>query len=216
MRIAFGTKVVDSEGKGVGTVRCLVLHPDTRQIDGLVVHQGVVRSRELVVPMAKVASMEKPVRLALKAADLDSLRLFNPAHIRPMPDHWDMPIGFDEQDLFMVGGATWAEATLPFEQTSPEVSGTPKWEKDTDSTDYDAPDPDIAKGTPVYDSAGKRVGDVESIDIDQASGKITWIVVRRGHLFARDTAVPASLIKSITDRVTLNAPSEAAKKLESA
>jgi len=214
MHIAFGAKVVDADGKAVGTVRYVVLNPDTRQVDGLVVHQGIVRSREVVVPMAKVAGTDQPIRLALKAADLDNLSLFNPAHIRRMPDHWDMPIGFDERDLFMVGGATWAEATLPFEQTSHAVSGTPQWEKDTNKADYDAPEPDIAKGTPVYDSAGKRVGDVESIDIDQASGKITWMVVRKGLLFGRDTTIPASLIKSVTDRVTLNAPADAAKKLE--
>jgi sporulation protein YlmC with PRC-barrel domain len=215
MHIAFGTRVVDSEGKAVGTVRYLVLHPHTQQVDGLVVHQGIVRSREMVVPMAKVASAAPPIRLALRAADLESLPLFNPEHLRPMPDHWDMPLGFDERDLFMVGGGGWMEATLPFEQTSSAVSGTPKYETDTDSVNYDLPEPDIAKGMAVYDSTGRRVGDVESVDFAQASGKITWIVVRRGHLFARDTTVPASLIESVTDRVTLSAPAEAAKKLES-
>lgn len=216
MHIAFGAKVVDADGKAVGTVRYAVLHPDTRQVDGLVVHQGIVRTREVVVPLSKVANTDGPVRLTLKAADLDNLALFNPAHIRPMPDHWDMPVGFDERDLFMVGGGSgWAEATLPFEPTSPDVSGTPRYEKDKDPVDYDAPDPDIAKGMAVYDSAGKRVGDVESIDIDQASGKIAWIVVRRGHLFGKDTTIPASLIQAVTDRVTLNAPADAAKKLES-
>ena len=40
MLVPFGTRVVDSEGKPVGTVRHVVLHPNTRQVDGLVVHQG--------------------------------------------------------------------------------------------------------------------------------------------------------------------------------
>jgi len=214
MHIAFGTRVVDSEGNAVGTVRHVVLHPDTRQVDGLVVHQGVFKSREVVVPLVKVASADQPIRLALKAADLKSLPLFNPEHFRQMSDHWDMPVGFDERDLFMVGGGGWMEATLPFEPTSAVVSGTPAYVTDTDSP-REPVEPDIAKGMAVYDSTGRRVGEVESVDMDQASGMITWIVVRRGHLFERDATIPASLIKSVTDRVTLSASAEAVKKLES-
>ncbi|MHB8731043.1 MAG: PRC-barrel domain containing protein [bacterium] len=214
MHIAFGTRVVDSDGKAVGTVRYLVLHPHTQQIDGLVVHQGVVRSREMVVPMAKVAGADSPIRLALRAVDLESLSLFNPEHLRPMPDHWNMPVGFDERDLFMVGGGGWMESTLPFAQTSSAVSGTPTYIEDKDSA-QDPAEFDIARGMAVYDSTGRRVGDVESVDFAQASGKITWIVVRGGHLFGRDTTIPASLITSINDRITLSAPAGTVKKLES-
>jgi sporulation protein YlmC with PRC-barrel domain len=215
MHIVFGTRVVDSEGKAVGTVRYLVLHPDTQQVDGLVVHQGVVKSREIMVPMAKVASADPPIRLALKAADLDSLPLFNPEHVRRMPDHWNMPVGYNDRDLFVMGGGAWLGATLPFEPTSSAVSATPAYVEDKDSA-QDPAEPDIARGTAVYDNTGRHVGEVDSVDVDQASGKITWIVVRRGHLFGRDTTVPASLIESVTDRVTLRAPVEVAKKLESA
>jgi sporulation protein YlmC with PRC-barrel domain len=214
MHIAFGARVVDSEGKAVGTVRYVVLHPDTRQVDGIVVHQGVLKSREMVVPMARVARADQPIQLTLKAADLDTLPLFNPQHLRAMPDHWNMPVGFDERELFMVGGSGWMESTLSFTPTSSAVSGTPAYIPDSTSI-QEPKEPDIAKGMAVYDIEGQRVGDVESIDADQASGKITWIVVRRGHLFARETTVPASLIKSVSDHLTLNVSAEAAKKLES-
>lgn len=213
MHIAFGSRVVDSAGKSVGTVRFVVLHPNTRQVDGIVVHQGVMRSREVVVPLSKVASTDQPVRLSIARADVSNLPLFNPVHLRKMEDHWDMPVGYDERDFFLVGDGAWAEATLPFEQTSHDVSGTPEWVRDEDSVE-DPPEPDIKRGMGVFDSAGKRVGEVESVDLDQTSGKITWLVVRRGHLFGRDTSIPASLIQSVTDRITLSATTEAAKKLE--
>ena len=215
MLVPFGTRVVDSEGKAVGTVRYVVLHQDTRQVDGLVVHQGVVKSRELIVPMGKIANAGQTIQLTLRASDLETLPLFHAQHLRPMPDHWDMPAGFDERDLFMVGGGGWAEATLPLMQTSPTVSGTPAYVPDKDSV-ADPEEPDIAPGMPVYDSMGQRVGDVESISIDQVSDKITWIVVRRGHLFARESTIPASFIKSVTDRITLNASTQAVKRLEPA
>lgn len=69
---------------------------------------------------------------------------------------------------------------------------------------------------PVYDSLDQRVGNVESVSIDPATAKITWIAVRRGHLFARETTIPASVIRSVTDRITLNAPAQALKRLEPA
>jgi sporulation protein YlmC with PRC-barrel domain len=184
-------------------------------VDGIVVHQGVMRSREVVVPLSKVASTDQPVRLSISREDVGNLPLFNPVHLRKMEDHWDMPVGFDERDFFLVGDGAWAEATLPFEPTSHEVSGTPEWVRDEDSVE-DPPEPDIQRGMAVFDSAGTRVGEVESVDLDQASGKIAWIVVRRGHLFGRDTSVPASLIQSVSNRITLNTTAEAAKKLEPA
>ncbi len=215
MLVPFGTRVVDSEGKAVGTVRYVVLHQDTRQVDGLVVHQGVLKSRELVVPIGKIANAGQTIQLSLRASDLETLPLFHAQHLRPMPDHWEMPAGFDERDFFMVGGSGWTEATLPFMQTSSTVSGTPAYVQDEDSV-RDPEEPDIAAGMPVYDSMGQRVGDVESIGIDQVSDKITWIVVRRGHLFARESTIPASLIKSVTDRITLNASTQAVRRLEPA
>lgn len=215
MLVHFGTIVVDSHGHPVGTVRHVVLHAESRQVDGVVLHQGVVRTRDLVVPIGKIADAGRPIRLNMPASQLDTLPLFRPEHLRPMPDHWDMPAGFDERSFFLVGGGSWAEATLPFTATSPAASGTPAYVRDKDSVE-DEQEPDIAIGMRVYDNTGRHVGDVDSISIDQTSDTIAWITVRRGPLFGRETTVPASLIASVTDRVTLNAPSQAVKRLEPA
>jgi sporulation protein YlmC with PRC-barrel domain len=215
MLVHFGTRVVDSEGRAVGTVRHVILHAETRQVDGYVLHQGVVKSRELLVPIAKIAGAGETIRLTLPASELETLPFFHPRHLRPMPDHWDMPAGFDERAFFLVGGDGWVEGTLPLMPTSPTVSGTPAYVQDQDSVE-DPDEPEIAIGMPVYDSSGGRVGNVEAISIDDASDKIAWIMVRRGHLFGHDTTVPASLITSVTDRVTLSVPSQAVKRLEPA
>lgn len=215
MLVPFGTRVVDAEGKPVGTVRHVVLDSENRQATGLVLHQGVMRSRELIVPVHSIASAGPPVRLKLPASELESLPLFHGEALRPMPDQWEMPAGFNDRALFLVGGSGWTEAALPFMKTSPGVSGTPAYVRDEDSA-RDAAEPDIAAGMPVYDSSDRRVGDVESVAMDPVSDKITWIVVRRGHLFAREATIPASLIKSVTDRITLNAPAQTIRRLEPA
>jgi len=49
MLVPFGTHVLDRDGKSVGTVSRLVLHPESRQVVALVVHQGVIDRREVVI-----------------------------------------------------------------------------------------------------------------------------------------------------------------------
>ena len=77
---------------------------------------------------------------------------------------------------------------LPFVLTSPSVSGTPAYIPDPDA--HVDPEPVIAIAAPVYDKARRRIGEVEGVDIDEASGRIT----RR-----TETAIPASLIASVGD-----------------
>lgn len=212
MLVPFGTRVVDSTSKAVGTVSRLVLHAQSREVAGLVVHQGVIDRREVVVPIGKVAAFGKDVRLALGAAELAGLDLFHAPQLEAMPDHWDMPAGFDQRDFFLVGGGEWTEAVLPFETTSPSVSGTPAYVRDPDSV-ADPVEPDIAAGTHVYSGDGERVGDVEAIEVDATSRRIVRIVVRKGFLFGAETSIPASMIASVGDSIRLRATADAAKRL---
>jgi hypothetical protein len=72
----------------------------------------------------------------------------------------------DLRSFFLVPGDGWTEAVLSFMLTSPAASGTPDY--------FRAPggvtEPAIAKAAPVYDNAGKRLGEVEGFEIDPALG----------------------------------------------
>src|SRR5262249_11003414 len=216
MLVPFGTRVVDEGGRSVGTVSRLILHPGTREVAALVVHQGIVDRREVVVPLGQVASWAGDVRLRLRAPALDGLDLFHAPSFKDMPDQWEMPVGFDQREFFLVGGDGWTEATLPFEKTSPDVSGTPRVVPDPDAP-AEAPEPDIATGTDVLDKAGRRIGEVDGVEIDPASRRITRITVRRGVLFGTETAIPASMIASVApDRITLRVAADALRRFERA
>jgi sporulation protein YlmC with PRC-barrel domain len=215
MLVPFGTRVVDKNGKGVGTVSRVVLHSGTRQASGLVVHQGVLDRRQIVVPIAKVARFGDEVRLTLSASDLAGLDLYNAESLQLMPDQWEMPVGFDQREFFLVGGDGWTEAILPFERTSATVSGTPAIVKDSD-TPAEPREPVIAAEEEVFDKAGQKVGEVAGVELDPASGRIVRIIVRRGTLFREETAIPASLIAKAGGRITLSASADEVKKLEGA
>jgi sporulation protein YlmC with PRC-barrel domain len=214
MLVPFGTHVLDRDGKSVGTVSRLVLHPDSRQVVAIVVQQGVIDRREVVVPLGKVARFGEEVRLDVRGSELAGFGLYGAPSLRPMPDHWPMPTGFDQRSFFLVAGDGWTAATLPFQLTSPAVSGTP-----ADIPDPDAPErpaePAIAERATVYDNAGQEVGEVEGVALDQATGRITRVIVRRGRLFGRETTVPACVIAAVADdRITLRVSADEAKKLE--
>jgi sporulation protein YlmC with PRC-barrel domain len=212
MLVPFGTKVVDADGSAVGTLKHLVLDPQSRQVASLVVHQGTLNRREVIVPLGKVSAFGEDVRLALHADEIDALERFHAPHYQVMPDHWEIPLGFDQRDFFLVGGGGWAAAELPFETTSPTASGTPRFFVDPVPTE-DQEEPDVAAGTHVYDSAGQRVGDVESVEFDPVSGKINRITIKRGFLFHTEVTIPASMIGSISDRIALNVNAETVKSL---
>ncbi len=131
------------------------------------------------------ANFSPEVRLRLRSAELAGLDLFHSEPLQAMPDHWEMPAGFDQRDFFLVGAGGWMEAMLPFQSTSSAASGTPAYVRDRDTAAEPA-EPDIASSMHVYSSDGHRVGDVEAVEVDEASGRITRIVVRRGFLFGTE------------------------------
>ena len=214
MFVPFGTHVVDRNGKTVGTVSRLVLHPQAQEVVALVVRQGVLNRREVVIPLNKVATFGEEVRLALTASELAGVDLYDSHPLRPMPDHWPMPAGFDLRSFFLVAADGWTESVLPFVLTSPSVSGVPALIPDPDASER-AREPAIARGTPVYDNAGEYLGDVEGVDLDPASRRITRARVRKGRLFRTETAIPAGVIASVADdRITLNVKADVVKTLE--
>src|SRR5262249_55173510 len=108
------------------------LHRDFREVAGLVVHRGCGGPRNRgsrwqgrggrggAAANVTVGGTGGPRRVSWRAA---------PA----IPDHRDMPMGFDERDFLLVGGGRWTEAVLPFEKTSPAVAGTPAYVHDRDT-----------------------------------------------------------------------------------
>jgi len=217
MQIPFGAKVVTSDGKAAGKVKQLVLHPNSKAIDGLVVHEGVLHWEEFVVPLSEVTLSAGQVRLARRAAQIEDYPAFHPEHFIPLSTQgWDMPMGYDNRDFFLVGGSAWVEATLPFQRVDPSVSGVPRYVRGDDGSPQDPSEPAIRPGMHVYDRDGHSVGEIEAVSVDDASQQLSGLQIKHGFLFSRPGAtVPASMIATVTKRgVTLNASADQVKALE--
>ena len=119
MLVPFGTKVVDTDGKSVGSLKHLFLDPQSRQVVGFVVHHGILNRMDVVVPLSKVAAFGEEVRLVLHADEIDDLQLFHAPHFQVMPDHWEMPLGFDQRGFFLVSAWVGLGATSPSRRLRP-------------------------------------------------------------------------------------------------
>src|SRR5262245_21140297 len=75
---------------------------------------GPAMGREVVIPLNKVAAFGDEVRLVLSASELAGVDLYHAHALRPMPDHWSMPAGFDLRSFFLVVGDPWTASVLPF------------------------------------------------------------------------------------------------------
>jgi len=60
----------------------------------------------------------------------------------------------------------------------------------------------LKAGTEVFATDGK-VGHVEEVCFDKASGRASSLVVRRGFFFHRDVTLPIDWVEGIGDRVRL-------------
>src|SRR3984893_8153860 len=69
----FGSQVVGQDGKTGGTVSRLVLHPGSQEVVAIVVSQGVLTRREVVVPINSVQRFGDEIRFTPRTSELAGL-----------------------------------------------------------------------------------------------------------------------------------------------
>jgi uncharacterized protein YrrD len=57
----------------------------------------------------------------------------------------------------------------------------------------------IGEGSDVFGRDGEKVGTVHELTFNPASNELTGLVVHKGIIFGKDTALPASLIDAVDD-----------------
>src|SRR5438874_1682844 len=75
--------------------------------------------------------------------------------------------------------------------------------------------PVIDRGTPVFDSAGEKVGEIGELGVESETGMAARILVRRGLIFKNDVEIPLHWLDAWTPRgVGLNVPKSKMEALE--
>lgn len=193
MDIELGTPVFGPEGR-LGAIEAIVMHPSEERVTHLVVRHGHLFSTSKVVPIEAVAaSSEERTWVRLNQDAFDRLPDFLKQHYTNEP-----PESMGEPFRHLAPTGVLWPSTLVGWYLPAEVS------EPTSHLDENLPPGELSlkAGTEVFATDGK-VGRVEEVRVDPATGRASALVVRRGLFFHRDVSLPIDWVAEIGERVRL-------------
>jgi uncharacterized protein YrrD len=194
---------VESQGREIGRVECVVLNGDSYEATHLVVKQGgLLHPRHLLMPFDWVIGSEHD-RVWIDRADdeVDELPNFEMQHYVRL-DQLD-----DERARHprsAIKPSDWINYVVPFVASAfgdpyhaPGVVVTDQLLSPSESV--------VNRGLPVESSDGHKVGEIHEILLSGPEWRLSGIVITRGFLLKHPMRLPADWVASIgRDRITLN------------
>lgn len=187
MRIDIGSRVWTRDDEEIGSVDRVVIDPDTKDVDAIVVHRGAVLTRDVVVPLSLVQySDEKGVRLRIGLAELHDLPDFIERQYSAAPPAAGISYGYIPGSIL-----------LPL--TPPGVTGLPTpYEAVDEEVRQPYQDIDITEGTEVRALDGV-VGYVDEVLTEPTTNRASDIVVKKGVALSKNTRIPIDFVSKTGD-----------------
>ncbi len=178
--------VLTADGKQVGSLQRVVMHPETKVITDIVVQGGGLFSKEYrVVPIDMIAeTAEAQIRLHEDAGEWKSLPLFEQKRL--MDENEGSHAGDVAPVIYGVPGVGPALTTAyddalvtALERNIPE--GTVA----------------LKEGAKVYTSDDKHIGDVDRILADPSGDEATHLIISRGLLAKERKLIPIRWVEML-------------------
>lgn len=177
-QIELGARVRAEDG-AVGTVDKIVVDPEKREPEYLVIKRGRVRRRKIVVPVSLVADVSGT------EVTLDTTR----KALESFPDY-EITVreGEYQKPVPVAGPAPVAVYTPPMnrgyvalrQRNVPEASVA------------------VEKGMDVFGAGGDRVGEVRGLIAESGSREAFYLVLRQSHpLASKDLLIPVDLVAEV-------------------
>ncbi len=197
MEFRIGCSVTDRDGDRVGKLKHVIVNPDSKEVEEIVLSETGLLGRELVTPIGVVGSAEADeVKLDLDKTQIEGLKDFvQTRYLEP-------PAGGFE-GMPWAGGALISPGIAPVGAAAgiESIAYTPIVESREQIQEGDI---DIAPGTEVWATDGK-VGTVADVSVDDQTKRVTSFTIQEGVLFHHEVEVPISQVSSIgEDRIDLN------------
>ncbi len=193
--LRIGTDVVSQEGHKLGTLSKFVIREDGLQLTHIVVDTGILRSGEplwkggwglshdRVLPLGAVtAATSERITLSMLADDFrDHSVDYEQEYFANIPDA--------ERGSLDVSDLARISASLPGEP-GPYIM--------LEQRSIAPGDVEIPKDAPVWRlNPHEKVGEVERVLFDTATGTVQDLVIKRGHFFSKEVVLPVRLIVEV-------------------
>jgi len=173
--------VLTADGKQIGSLQRVVIHPETRVITDIVVQGGGLFSKEYrVVPIEMIAeTTEEQIRLHHEAGDLKTFPLFEERKI----------ISESEESHGSAGEISPVVSGVP--GVGPVVSSSIAESIDTE-LERNIPEGTVAfrEGAKVFTSDGKHIGNVDRVLADPSDDTATHLIISQGRLTKERKLIP--------------------------
>jgi hypothetical protein len=190
MEIRIGVPVRAEDGEA-GLVQRIILHPDTREFEGVVVSGNDMMGADVVVPAERVLG-DAPDGLLVRGTleELSQLDSFAASQYVEPPEDWIPPSGLPSS-VYLFPASPYAVGAF----TPPATQAPPP---DHEVEDLAPGDIDVTGDTTVFCTDGPA-GKVHRIITDGDSDRVSHLVVHRGGVANRDIAVPLDQVDGVDD-----------------
>lgn len=211
--VHLGAKVEGANGVSLGKIKFLVANQETSEVTHIIVEQGVLNSRQVVVGCEKITNIStdnNTVGVDLTEAEFNELPEFT--------DYENVSAGSVNYGTSNAGAEYHGEV---FASVGTVMSVDPNsgakplasfdaMQHETEKIELErtnVPDDSmiIQQGSNVEALDGK-VGKIKDVNFDSNTGKIVSFTIEQGMFFTHEFVVPLSMVESATsERVILNA-----------
>lgn len=194
MKIDIGATVRTQEGDEIGRVERVILDPTTRDVNALVVHRGLILTRDVVVPLSLVQRADRgEVQLRIGRDRLRDLPDFVDRHYVARPTEGSIPPSYAPGSVLFPLHPPYRIPGVPGPFESPEQ------EREAAPLELD-----ISEGMEVRTVDGP-IGVVDEVRTDALSDRVTEIAVKKGAGLSKDVVIPIEFVSEIAaDHVKLS------------
>ncbi len=208
MDISLGMHVYTSDTQDLGTVDQLILDPDRGVVRAAVVRKGVFLHDDVEVPTELLtADSNGDAHIPYSSAEINRLAYFDESGYTAPPADYLPPMAYPPTAFYWPVG--YGLGMAPLETMTEPGMDTRTWtgasDADREMGDallrHDLENAVIKEGSEVVGRDGEKVGTVHELTFNPSNSELTGLVVHKGLLFGKDTALPASMIDSVEDGV---------------
>ena len=207
MRVHLGDSVRSRDGLDLGAIKHLVLDPNNGFVKCIVVEKGHLLPDDVEMPLNALAGWrDEAVFVLYTAEEVKQMPRYNPVQYQPLP-----PEFFDPAARYGYGGVFWplTNAFPPYTAGGyplaapwiPILSNTPSSDEEQKRRHEDLSNAVIEAGADVISADGHKIGEVHILTFETDTGAPLSLIVRSGHLFHEDIALPVHTIESADDGV---------------